>query len=183
MEISDMAIKYDVLLKIASPVNSVFHVACDRTGDFGQNWEPVYPFNGPPTLEIYRNENCLQIVSEWMQRHPEAEFFYGNEQETAETFLLNIQAHPYIPAARECRRPEEVGGTHYQQGVKTSPWDLQREMKTSGSVFVDVRRADAIKYIFRMKGDTGKLLEDLKKGQHCISAAIAELEKTATLKK
>jgi len=73
-------------------------------------------------------------------------------------------------------KPQEIGGTHYKQGVKTSPWDLQRAMETSGSPFVDARRADAIKYAFRIKGDTKKLIEDLKKAKHCIEAAIAVLE-------
>ena len=76
--------------------------------------------------------------------------------------------------------PLEIGGTHYKQGVKTSPWDLQKSMETSGNVFADARRADAIKYTFRIKGDRKKLVEDLKKAKHCLEAAIAELEREAT---
>jgi len=74
-------------------------------------------------------------------------------------------------------KPQEIGGTHYQQGVKTSPWDLQRAMETSGSPFVDARRADVIKYVFRKKGDAEKMIEDHRKAMHCLAAAIAELEK------
>lgn len=72
--------------------------------------------------------------------------------------------------------PQEIGGTHYQQGIKTSPWDLQRVMESSGSPFTDARRADVIKYVFRKKGDTAKMLEDHRKAMHCLSAAILELE-------
>lgn len=84
-----------------------------------------------------------------------------------------IAGHPEPGAA-----PQEVGGTHYQQGLQVSPWELQRTMKTSGNVFADARRADAIKYTWRMKGDVAKLIEDLKKARHCLDAAIEELDKT-----
>jgi hypothetical protein len=76
----------------------------------------------------------------------------------------------------KANKPQEIGGTHYQQGVSTSPWDLQSTMKTSGDAFVDARRADALKYTWRMKGDTTKLIEDLKKARHCLDAAITRME-------
>lgn len=66
----------------------------------------------------------------------------------------------------------QVGGEHY--AGKVDPWELQRAMQTSGSAFVDARRADAIKYAFRNK--EGKMLEDLKKARHCLDAAIQYLE-------
>jgi hypothetical protein len=75
--------------------------------------------------------------------------------------------------------PQEIGGTHYQQGVTTSPWDLQKVMKTSGSPFVDARRCDIIKYAFRVKGSLDVMLMDLHKIKHCAEAAIAELETLA----
>lgn len=61
---------------------------------------------------------------------------------------------------------------HYAGSV--TPWDLERCMKTSGNVFVDARRTDAIEYCFRIKED---LIGDLKKAKHCIEEAIKELEK------
>lgn len=61
----------------------------------------------------------------------------------------------------------QQGGTHY--AGKVDPWELQRTMQTSGSAFVDARRADAIKYAWRNKGN---LLEDLRKAKHCLEAAI-----------
>lgn len=73
--------------------------------------------------------------------------------------------------------PQEVGGTHYQEGVKVSPWSLQKEMASSGNAFVDARRADAIKYTFRMKSDLPKLVEDMTKAKHCLQAGIEELER------
>lgn len=60
---------------------------------------------------------------------------------------------------------------HYRAEV--SPWDLQKYMFSSGNAFVDGRRCDAIKYIFRNKES---LLEDLKKAKHCLEAAIERLE-------
>lgn len=69
----------------------------------------------------------------------------------------------------------QVGGDHYNQGTKTSPWDLQMDMKSSGSLFIDSRRSDAIKYVHRDKGD---MLENLKKARHCIDAAIKYMEKS-----
>jgi hypothetical protein len=63
--------------------------------------------------------------------------------------------------------------THYKTSPDAiTPWDLQKHMQSSGSAFVDARRADAIEYAFRLKGD---LLEDLKKARHCLDEAIGEL--------
>lgn len=61
---------------------------------------------------------------------------------------------------------------HYSGTV--TPWDLERCMQSSGNVFVDARRTDAIEYCFRMKSD---LLDDLRKARHCLDEAINELEK------
>lgn len=60
---------------------------------------------------------------------------------------------------------------HYNKPV--TPWDLERHMESSGNVFVDARRTDAIEYCFRMKDD---LLADLKKARHCLDEAITTLE-------
>jgi len=60
---------------------------------------------------------------------------------------------------------------HYS-GLVT-PWDLEKCMQSSGSVFIDSRRTDAIEYCFRMKGD---LLGDLIKARHCLDEAIKVLE-------
>lgn len=46
-------------------------------------------------------------------------------------------------------------------------------MKTSGSVFCDARRTDAIEYMHRIKDD---MLGDWRKALHCIQAAIDEME-------
>ena len=62
--------------------------------------------------------------------------------------------------------PEHYAGT-------VTPWDLQRSMKSTGNVFIDARRTDAIEYCFRLKGD---LLDDLKKARHCIDEAIKVIE-------
>lgn len=56
---------------------------------------------------------------------------------------------------------------------KVTPWDLQKCMKSSGDLFVDARRTDAIEYCFRMKDD---LLDDLKKARHNLDVAIERLE-------
>jgi hypothetical protein len=69
----------------------------------------------------------------------------------------------------------QIGGSHYAS--KIDPWELTRVMTTSGNAFVDARRADVIKYSWRMKGDLTKLLEDLKKARHCADGAIKELER------
>jgi hypothetical protein len=68
----------------------------------------------------------------------------------------------------------EAGGKHYGEGLQ--PWDLQKCMKSSGNAFVDARRADAIKYSFRIKGDSDKQLDDLKKARHCLDEAIKYIE-------
>lgn len=74
------------------------------------------------------------------------------------------------------RGSTQVGGTHYGT---LQPWDLQRVMKSWGNLFVDARRCDVMKYIFRKKSDP---LEDLKKARHCLDAAIAEMEKSLQAK-
>lgn len=63
----------------------------------------------------------------------------------------------------------------YGNGLQ--PWDLQKDMLTWGSVFVDARRTDAIEYLFRVKGDRSKQLEDAKKALHNVQVIIEELEK------
>lgn len=63
---------------------------------------------------------------------------------------------------------------HYQSATGVTPWDLQRGMQTSGGPFVDARRADAIKYAFRVKTN---MVEDLRKAAHCLLEAAAELER------
>lgn len=65
---------------------------------------------------------------------------------------------------------------HYAKSVQ--PWDLEREMESSGNAFVDARRTDAIEYCFRKKDN---MLEDLKKARHCIDAAIEHLEGSSPL--
>jgi hypothetical protein len=76
--------------------------------------------------------------------------------------------------------PEEVDGTHYQQGFRVTPWDLQQVLESTGDVFVDGRRCDILKYVSRIKGEgknrIPKLLSDFRKAKHCIEAAIAKLE-------
>lgn len=62
---------------------------------------------------------------------------------------------------------------HYQSPSGTTPWDLQRGMKSSGNAFVDGRRCDAIKYAFRVKQN---MAEDLRKAAHCLMEAVKELE-------
>lgn len=62
---------------------------------------------------------------------------------------------------------------HYQSSSGTTPWDLQRGMKSSGNAFVDGRRCDAIKYAFRVKQN---MAEDLRKAAHCLMEAVAVLE-------
>lgn len=61
---------------------------------------------------------------------------------------------------------------HYRPGGVT-PWDLQRNMQSTGNVFVDARRTDAIEYAFRVKDD---VVADLRKAAHCLLEAAAELE-------
>ena len=63
---------------------------------------------------------------------------------------------------------------HYDKPV--TPWDLQAHMDSTGSAFADARLADVIEYVFRTKGDRLVKLEDLRKAQHCLAAAIDNLE-------
>lgn len=70
----------------------------------------------------------------------------------------------------------EEGGAHYRVG-KIQPWDLTRNMKTSGNAHVDGCRCAIIKYGFRMKGDTSKLIDDLRKAAHYAEEAAQCLER------
>jgi hypothetical protein len=100
-------------------------------------------------------------------------------------FKTFVKVFYVVPKSEQMAQPErrlsdrrggegQQGGQHY--AAKIDPWELQRVMPSSGSAFVDARRADAIKYAWRLKGDKQKLLEDLKKARHCLDAAITELE-------
>ena len=70
--------------------------------------------------------------------------------------------------------PGMVIPSHYDKPV--TPWDLQAHMDSTGSAFADARLADVIEYVFRTKGDRQMKLEDLRKAQHCLAAAIDNLE-------
>jgi hypothetical protein len=64
---------------------------------------------------------------------------------------------------------------HYQG--KVQPWDLQRGMKSWGSVFIDSRRTDAMEYLYRDKvGTVEQRLSDAKKALHCIEEVVLALE-------
>lgn len=69
----------------------------------------------------------------------------------------------------------EAGGNHYGKGLQ--PWDLQLDMQSWGSVFIDARRTDVIEYMFRKKGDKAKQLDDARKALHNCQVIIEELEK------
>lgn len=58
----------------------------------------------------------------------------------------------------------EAGGAHY--GNAMQPFDLTRDMQSSGNAHVDGCRCAVIKYAFRIKGDPSKLIDDLKKAEH-----------------
>lgn len=60
---------------------------------------------------------------------------------------------------------------HYGTGL--TPWDLQRDMKSSGSLFVDARRTDIIEYAFR---DKGQLKSDMEKIIHNAQAVLDHLD-------
>ena len=79
-----------------------------------------------------------------------------------------------MPAKTKQGTTKEARGEHY--GERLQPWDLQKHMETSGDAFVDARRADALKYAFRIKGDKDKLIDDLEKAKHCLDAAISQLK-------
>lgn len=64
---------------------------------------------------------------------------------------------------------------HYDKPVQ--PWDLELCMESSGLLFVDARRTDAIEYAFRLKGGRKQLRDDLRKAIHCLEAAVRELER------
>lgn len=59
---------------------------------------------------------------------------------------------------------------HYNFPV--TPWCLQKHMPSTGNVFIDSRRTDAIEYAFRIKEN---LEEDLRKGAHCLLEAADHL--------
>lgn len=77
--------------------------------------------------------------------------------------------HPIAP------NEKQIGGSHYKNG-KIQPWDLTRCMETSGSPHVDGCRFAIIKYAFRKKGDSHKMIEDLRKAAHYAEEAAAALE-------
>lgn len=59
------------------------------------------------------------------------------------------------------------------------PWKLQEHMKSFGDAYIDARRCDAMKYVFRDKDR----LKDLIKARNCIDAAIKRLEATSAQEK
>lgn len=83
---------------------------------------------------------------------------------------------PSSPSSSPLPPPPEWAKHYQRPGNKLQPWDLQLEMESSGSVFVDARRCDAMRYLFRVKDN---LKEDLAKAAHCLQAAVEELERLA----
>jgi hypothetical protein len=98
--------------------------------------------------------------------------------------LVKDQANP--SCVYHARRPKwerealdkftelEITPSHYNKPIQ--PWDLEKHMESSGSVFVDARRTDAIEYAFRIKGSKEDQLNDLRKAIHCLQEAIKVLE-------
>lgn len=98
------------------------------------------------------------------------------------TYYLTRTTYYRYPAPEEPSTesaPQEIGGTHYQEGVKVSPWDLEKVMETSGSAFVDSRRSDVIEYAFRKKGEPSDMIQDLRKAAHCATVAADFMEAEA----
>lgn len=73
----------------------------------------------------------------------------------------------------------EAGGKHYG---KVDPFVLTRVMKSSGNAHVDFCRGNIIKYAFRKKGDTAKMIDDLGKAAHYVAEAIDTLKREAAAK-
>lgn len=76
--------------------------------------------------------------------------------------------------------PTEAGGSHY--GEKLQPFNLTRDMESSGSAHVDGCRCVIIKYAFRIK-EKGvrkipKMIDDLRKAAHYANEAADTLEKS-----
>ncbi len=126
---------------------------------------PLTPATTPePASEaitgIYLNE-AADIIRDMLKGDD------GDAWKYARRFLEKLE-----PRTTDDPVDESITPDHYAGSV--TPWDLQRCMKSSGNLFVDSRRTDAIEYCFRMKGD---LLADLIKARHCIDAAIGEMRK------
>lgn len=70
----------------------------------------------------------------------------------------------------------KTGPAYYKNGIY-EPWDLTASMRSSGNAHVDFCRCSIIKYAFRIKGDTVKLIDDLEKASHYALEAAAALRK------
>lgn len=88
--------------------------------------------------------------------------------EAISSILNDMHATPNIvdicKSVLKATETQEVGGAHYGQALR--PFDLTRDMQTSGNAHVDGCRCAVIKYAFRIKGDSSKLIDDLKKAEH-----------------
>lgn len=78
-------------------------------------------------------------------------------------------------AAASTSRPEPIDKPEHYPEI--DPWKLQEQMQSTGDVFLDGRRCDAVKYSFRSKGGTlADYRRDLVKAGNAITAAIARID-------
>lgn len=161
--------------------NGTYAVTVPRDADWGLKSEtitiPPIKLSGVPTMEVSKQmaDSIHGILTSEGATEIEAALVAVSDGMAG----CKITYRRKVTGSQRERREDRggvgmVGGDHYKG--KIDPWELQRVMKTSGNAFVDARRADALKYAWRMKGDTQKLLEDLRKAIHCLQAAIKELE-------
>lgn len=73
----------------------------------------------------------------------------------------------------------QQGGNHYGNGLQ--PWDLQRDMPSTGDVFLDGRRTDVLEYVFRIKHGPDEsglqgVRRDAIKAMHNLQAMIARID-------
>lgn len=101
---------------------------------------------------------------------------FGYDRTDCDYYLVTSSVGKQTTESYKVEPLPSVDETKEKHYPKLDPWKLQQEMESSGNAFVDARRADTIKYAFRMKGDKHKLLNDLKKARHCVDAAVKELE-------
>lgn len=127
--------------------------------------------------ELDLGENRWQPIKQWLGAYAGGPFLFRRRinptEEPIAIAAVPIQKGQLVEIQNGVATPIP---SHYQ-GVQ--PWDLQRAMKPSGSVFVDARLADVLEYVARWnrKHETrAAQLEDLRKAAHCLQAAISEIE-------
>lgn len=130
------------------------------------------PCDGAEKVQVKFRDGCVQLMP------ISANLWQWNNENNIDDIIAWRPVNAAAPeeSSATCKNslktdPPSLCPSRYERVI--TPWDIEHCMKSSGNVFVDSRRTNAIEYCLCAKDD---FLGNLKKARYCIDSAIKELE-------